>query len=116
MVVIEGTSSETTSIDSGVPQGTVLGPLPFLCHINDLLSSVKSLYREIDTQDDHNTLQSGLKRLEKWAETWGRRFNATKCYILSLQNKTNFYYQLNNVILKRVPTNPYLGLQISEDL
>ncbi len=44
------------------------------------------------------------------------RFNATKCYILSVQNTSNFFYQLNNTILKRVPTNPYLGLLISEDL
>ena len=44
------------------------------------------------------------------------RFNATKCYILSIQNTSNFFYQLNNIILKRVLNNPYLGLLISEDL
>ena len=44
------------------------------------------------------------------------RFNATKCYILSIKNTSNYFYQLNNTILKRVPTNPYLGITISEDL
>ena len=77
-VVLEGTSSETTSVDSGVPQETVLGPL---CRINDLPSAVKSqvrlfaddclLYREINTTQDHHTLQDDLRQLEAWADTWG---------------------------------------------
>ena len=125
-VILEGASSRTTSVDSGVPQGTVLGPLLFLCHINDLPNAVTSkvrlfaddclLYREINTFADHTVLQNDLNNLQQWADEWGMRFNASKCYILSLQAKSNFYYNLCNTILKSVPTNPYLGILLSEDM
>nr|KAG5694853.1 hypothetical protein BaRGS_028781 [Batillaria attramentaria] len=127
-VVVEGTSSESTTVDSGVPQGTVLGPLLFLCHINDLPEAVKSqvrlfaddclIYREIRTFNDHYTLQADLKSLEAWAEKWGMRFNASKCYIMSLarQPASHFMYSLNDTILQNVRSNPYLGILFSNDM
>ena len=90
-VVVEGEHSESAPVESGVPQGTVLGPLMFLCHINDLPDTVKSqvrlfaddclLYRQIKSQTDHSILQNDLIELEKWAAKWGMRFNAKKCYV-----------------------------------
>ena len=125
-VVVEGESSNEVTVDSGVPQGTVLGPLLFLCHINDLPDAVKSqvrlfsddclLYREVKSQSDHTILQQDLHNLEQWASEWGMRFNATKCYILSIRQKSSFFYQLNDTILKQVDTNPYLGIMLSSDM
>ena len=123
-VVLEGESSDEVHVESGVPQGTVLGPILFLCHINDLSSCVTSqvrlfaddclVYREIN--HDHITLQSDLKQHEAWAQKWGMEFNAMKYHILSIRNKTQFFYSLNNEILKHVPNNPYLGVQLLSDL
>ena len=125
-VVLDGKMSREIPVDSGVPQGTVLGPLLFLCHINDLPTSVKSqvrlfaddclLYRKIQTFNDHILLQKDLTQLGKWANTWGMNFNTNKCHILSIKNKTQFFYSLNNETLEYVTTNPYLGITISNDL
>ena len=125
-VVIEGEASEKVTVDSGVPQGTVLGPILFLFHINDIPEAVHSqvrlfaddclLYRPIKSQSDHITLQNDLIELEKWADKWGMRFNAKKCYIMSINNRSTHFYSLNNHILKQVEENPYLGLTLTENL
>ena len=48
--------------------------------------------------------------------TWGMNFNTNKCHILSIKNKTQFFYSLNSETLEYVTTNPYLGITISNDL
>ncbi|XP_053398165.1 uncharacterized protein LOC128556626 [Mercenaria mercenaria] len=128
-LVVEGEFSTLCSVDSGVPQGTVLGPLLFLCHINDLPSCVKStvrlsaddclLYRKIESIQDQIQIQEDLKALEIWAKKWGMRFNASKCYIMSIHRSKKpftFNYSLDNHILEHVKENPYLGITISDNL
>jgi hypothetical protein len=64
------------------------------------------LYREINTQGDHDMLQQDLADLENWAEKWGMRFNAKKCYTLSMKKRSLRNYALNNHISEQVPSNP----------
>ena len=107
----------------------IIGPLLFLCHINDLPLSVDSkirlfaddclIYREINSIEDKVQLQKDLDSLQDWAENWGMRFNAQKCYILSTataRKQTPYFYQLNGEILQSVPNTPYLGVTLSTDL
>ena len=80
-VVVDGSSSESARVKSGVPQGTVLGPLLFLTYINDLPSTVSSqvrlfaddclLYRPIKCRADQEKLQRDLSALQDWADRWG---------------------------------------------
>ena len=56
-----------------------------------------------------------LQQLEEWASDWGMKFSPTKCYILSVNPNTSFYYQLSNSILKHVQYNPYIGILLSND-
>ncbi len=91
---MDGAASSWAPVESGVPQGTVLGPLLFLIFINDLPAHVTSqvrlfaddclLYRTIKSEADQKTLQQDLKQLGLWASTWGMRFNPSKCVIMTI--------------------------------
>ena len=93
-VVVDGSSSESARVRSGVPQDTVLGPLGllFLTYINDLPSTVSSqvrlfaddclLYRPIKCRADQEQLQRDLSALQDCADRWGMCFNPSKCSVL----------------------------------
>ena len=126
-VVVDGEFSAPVPVTSGVPQGTVLGPVLFLAHINDLPSCVKSptrlfaddciLYRPILSEDDHTILQQDLDNLANWASRWGMKFNATKCETMRVGTiKSNRIYSLDNHPLREVEHTKYLGVTISNDL
>ena len=75
-VLVDGQQSNLTAVTSGVPQGTVLAPLLFLCFINDLPNGIMSkiklyaddilLYNTIHSQEDCHNLQQDLNLLEEW--------------------------------------------------
>ena len=130
-VVHDGSASSHSPVLSGVPQGTVLGPLMFLLYVNDIGDKVSQqttiklfaddclLYRTIDSIADANQLQQDLDSMVDWSNTWLMRFNASKCYLLKItrqQNYTLTSYSINGVHLEEVDHHPYLCVELTSDL
>ena len=98
-VVLDGFTSELHPVNFGVPQGTILAPLLFLCHINDLPSSIQSkiglyaddtiLYSTIHSSSDCITLQKDLDSLMQWATKWKMCFNPEKSEHMKITHKHN---------------------------
>jgi hypothetical protein len=129
-LVLEGSKSDTAEVTSGVPQGTVLGPLLFLVFINDLPDCVVSdvrlfaddclLYRTIKSQTDADMLQNDLTCLQEWESKWLMSFNPDKCEVIRVTNKTknviNAEYTIRKNTLRTVDQAKYLGVTIHKNL
>ena len=126
-VVLLGSCSRWIKVKSGVPQGSVLGPLLFLIYINDIDELVSSnllkfaddtkIVSVVSNKNDIDKLQQDLRNVCKWSKDWLMLFNVEKCKIMHIgNNNKKAIYEMDGKILEEVTEERDLGVIIQNNL
>ena len=132
-VCINGAKSDWVNVSSGVPQGSVLGPLLFVMYINDLPDAIDCLskmyaddtkiYQAINNSADAQIFQQNIIQLWRWSLDWQLLFHPEKCHILHLgrTNEKHRYFMgagdnSPHTHLKRTDEEKDLGVVVDSQL
>ena len=126
-VSVNKTFSAWEEVTSGVPQGSVLGPILFLIYINDIdlglvsklskFADDSKLCKNICLDRDRDALQRDLDKLNDWSQQWQMQFNVEKCSVIHLGHKNNQYnYKLGGSELKKSVNEKDLGIVVESSM
>ena len=115
------------AVKSGIPQGSVLGPILFVCFINDLPDIVESmcqlfaddakLFRSTKTSGDVITLQNDINKLMAWSKEWQLPFNVDKCKSLHIgRSNSRNHYEMGGEKLGQLCEQKDLGVLVDDQL
>ena len=128
-VRIESKFSSWEKVTSGIPQGSVLGPILFVVFINDMPNVVDSLcqlfaddaklFRNVNLRENENTskLQVDINNMTEWSTKWQLLFNTGKCKVLHIgNNNPNHRYKMNGQKLEQIEEEKDLGVIVDNKL
>ena len=126
-VVLNGKASNWRDVLSGVPQGSVLGPVLFLIYVNDMdegltckiskFADDTKITGRVTSTAEKALLQSDLDCLVNWSKKWQMTYNVEKCKVLHIgSNNNRSNYLMNSTEITKVKEEKDLGIIISNNL